>query len=90
MLKIFLSSSLFKQFIVARLTRVLTAAARAALPIPNSVCNICVHADSGMAACVGDFNVHTDVDAGSCTQPRRGCRDGVRESAQMAQPQCVA
>ena len=87
MLKIFFSSSLF---IVTHLTRVLTAAARAVLPIPISVCKICVHPNNGMASCDGDFNVHTDVDAGSCTQPRRGCRDGVRESAQMAHPQCVA
>ena len=41
-----------------------TAAARAELPIPISVCSIFLCPDNGMAARVWDFNVRTDVDAG--------------------------
>ena len=40
-----------------------TAAARAALPIPASVCNVFVCPNNGTTAVFGIFNVRTDVDA---------------------------
>ena len=48
----------------------LTAAARAALPIPIGVCSIitCPNNDMGWVPVLGMSNVRTDVDACDCTQ----------------------
>ena len=46
-----------------------TAAARAALPFPTSVCGIFVRPNNGVVfQCLGFFNVRSDVDAHDCTR----------------------
>ena len=45
-----------------------TAAARAALPIPNSACGIFVCPNKGMAASAWDLIVRTNVNACDCSE----------------------
>ena len=59
------------------LPRYSTAATRAVLPIPVSVCSNCLCLNSGMAARVWIFNVRTDVDACDCTRGLYGHRKRV-------------
>ena len=63
------------QEIWVTLPRYSIAAARAARPIPVSVCSICLCLKSGTAAHVRIVNMHTDVDACDCGT------DTVRQSA---------